>query len=119
MTLLSNTCFSDTFTVTRASAGSWTKGRYVEGGTSTFEITGSVQPMGPKETELLPEAYRTKRAYRVYTATELKTVDVPNSVSADSISIDGSDYEVIDVSYWRQMMPHYKAIVVRRENVAT
>lgn len=121
MGLLNDPCFVSKYTVTRPdTAGSWVKGRWVESATeSTFTISASVQRLTPKETELLPEAFRTRSAYRVYTKTELLTVDPTTSKNSDSIEIRGDVYDVLDVEYWDKIEPHYKAIVVRRENVPT
>lgn len=121
MELLNDPCFVSDYTVTRPdTSGSWVKGRWVESATdSTFTIKASVQRLTPKETDLLPEAFRTSRAYRVYTTTELRTVDPTTSKNADSIEIAGSVYDILQVEYWSQMMPHYRAIAVRRENVPT
>lgn len=119
--LLGNDRFIDSFIVSRPdNSGTWNKGRWESDATlSTISINASVQRLTPRETELLPELYRTRRAYKVYTQTELFPVDVESSKNADQISISGDNYDVISVEYWRQIYPHYKAIAVQREDVET
>jgi hypothetical protein len=100
------------------SNGSWVNGRWVEGSsTASITIQGSAQRLTAKETQLLPEAYRTRSSYRVYTQTELKVVTLP-SKGADSITIEGAIYDILSVEKWTQIYPHYKIIAVRREEVA-
>jgi hypothetical protein len=121
MKLLKNTKFTSTYNVTRqSSSGTWVKGRWVEASSPTvITIRASVQKMDAKETELLPEAYRTKMSYRVYTETELFPVSNTGAKNCDYISIDGSLYDIISVEKWTQIFPHYKCIAVRREEVST
>jgi hypothetical protein len=119
MRLLQNNSFVSQYSVTRqVGAGSWVKGKWTDSGTTaTLIIKASTQKLTPKETEMLPEAYRTRRSYRIYTETELFPVDVPNSKNSDSISIDGAIYDIVDVERWDKMIPHFKAIAARRENI--
>ena len=117
--LLTNPAFTAAYNVTRImSNGSWVNGRWVEGSSSAvITIQASAQRLTPKETQLLPEAYRTRSAYRVYTQTELKVVTLPTK-GCDSIVIEGSTYDILSVEKWTQLYPHYKIIAVRREEVA-
>jgi hypothetical protein len=117
--LLTNPAFVSSYQVTRiASNGSWVQGRWVEGSSSTvLNITASVQRLTAKETQMLPEAYRTRSTYKVYSIEELKVITLP-SRGADAITIEGSVYDIVAVEKWTQIYPHYRSIAVRREEVS-
>jgi len=105
-----------TLTVTRYSAGSLVKGRWVEGTPSTFTIKASVQPLRGKDIELLPEGRRTGFSQVLFTDTELKIItEGATPVNADRVSIDGSSFEVLHVEPWNNLgtLNHYRAIVTR------
>lgn len=91
-------------------------GSYIPGGSTTFNIIANHQPLTDEEMLLLPEAKRQKQVRKVYTASELKPVDVENDIKADEINIDGSEYVVFKVqNYNMGVLDHFKAIVVRED----
>ncbi len=92
--------FSETVTVNRESAGTYSSGVYVPGSSSLFAIQMSVQPLSGKELLNLPEAQRTRRQIKGYTATELFTASEALSQKADIVSYDDSTFEVQDVEQW-------------------
>lgn len=103
-----------TLTVTRHAAGSRDHGRYVEGTTSTFNITASVQPLQAREMDMLPENRRDSESFRLYTDTLLLVADRRTGVNADKVAISGSDYEVVSCATWQNdIINHYKAVVVK------
>ena len=67
--------FRKTYTVTRVAAGDYVDGKWVEGATSTFTIQASLQPAKPKEMEMLPEGRRNQETYKLYSDTQLRTVE--------------------------------------------
>jgi hypothetical protein len=100
--------------VTRpASGGSFdARGFYVTGGVpTTINTTASVQPASSKDLLLLPEGERTRETVKVYTATELFTVDVVASRPADRFVYDGRTFEVLNVSTFKMgQLDHTKAL---------
>ena len=95
-------------TLRRGSAGSTTLGRYTPGATSdTTGVVASVQPMKGDELDNLPEGMRSRRPVKVYTETELLTVDVGAGTPADIIVWDGETFEIQTVEkhtyggYWK------------------
>lgn len=103
-----------TLEVTRFTAGLRDKGQWQEGTPSNFNITASVQPLKPREMEMLPEARRNSQSYRLYTDTLLKTVNKVNGISPDKVEIDGENFEVFSVGHWQNnIIPHYKVIVIK------
>lgn len=87
-------------------------GRYTEGVESTVEISASFQPLSRSELEFLPEGRREEHAYKIYTATELRTLQ--DGTNPDRVVIDGVDYEVYSRLPWRNsIINHYKFLVMK------
>jgi hypothetical protein len=102
-----------TYTVTRTAADTYTNGVKVAGATSNVSIVASVQPLSGRDLQVLPEGQRADETLVLYTATQLFT-RTP-SQAPDSISIDGSTYEVFKVETWNYIGEiHYRAFVSRR-----
>lgn len=120
MILLNNPRFTSIYIVTRQSAGgSFVQGRWVDAATPTaIPIRASVQRLSSRDTLILPEAYRTSASYRVYSKTELLSVDNVGAKNCDSITIEGKIYDILSIDKWTQLVPHYKSIAVRREEVS-
>ena len=96
----------------RFAVGTYTDGVWTQGSSSTLNFTASVQPLSGKDKESLPEGFREKAGYKLYTDTEMKTVDEKNGISADQVTIDGLLYEVVTVGVWQNsIINHYKVIV--------
>jgi hypothetical protein len=97
--------------------------RYVPGAASLTVISASVQPLRGREVETLPEGERHKDWQKVYTAADLVTADQHAGGAggaADQLDIGGITYEVRQVWPWRGVspIPHFKAFVVRLQEVA-
>lgn len=94
-----------------STTGLWTS--QVE--SSTFEIECSVQPLGPRQMQALPEGRRNRQSWEIWTDTTLNTVESQNP---DRIVIDGSDFEVYSVSPWKNdVLPHYEIVVQKMDEV--
>lgn len=106
--------FTEEYAVTRASAGTRTKGKYIAGPTSEVTIEANWQPLNGKELLNLPELQRTKRSIKVYSEDEIKGMDEANKIPADIITIeDGSKFEIQNVRYYKELNEHWKAICVQ------
>lgn len=119
--LLLNT---DTFWVFRAAKGfegyDDGNGNWVEAKETTnkFKAKGSIQPVTGSDLNKLPEAFKDTESLKIYTQTELKTVDDTSNREADIIIIDGKRYQVSVVENWRQLSTkHYKVFVMLEEKV--
>jgi hypothetical protein len=103
-----------TYTVTRTGAGSYSGGILSAGSTSSFSIVASVQPLSGRDLQVLPEGQRTDETRVLYTTTQLLTRTATQA--PDSISIDGSTYEVFKVEDWTYIgVTHYRAYVSRKD----
>lgn len=115
---------TETFKVLRASSGyegyDDGDGNWIPANQSTNQFTakGSIQPVTGNDIRLLPEAYKTTALYKIFTKTKLKSVDQFNNKQADTIIIDGEEFQVQIVENWRQLnTKHYKVFVGRKEKV--
>ena len=106
----------------RPSAGSYVNGRWVEGSTTNSTITASIQPVTGEDMEELPEARRESEAYKMYTSTEIKTIQEAGSdQNADRVLFFGKEFEVHQVNPWQnnsnfKNVNHYKYLVLRIDN---
>lgn len=107
--------FRRPLTVTRkAGVDTYVKGVLVPGADGPLTITASVQPTKPDEMQLLPEGRRDSESFRLYTSTRLLTATDDTKKNADTVSINGFDYEVLYCATWQNnVINHYKALVVK------
>lgn len=76
----------------------------------------SVQPMGMRERELLPELIRDREVLKCYTRCELRTVDVPNKIVADRVEYKDEHYVVHGVEDWSTHGQYWKALLVKEND---
>lgn len=103
--------------VVRKTGGSYVGPLWVEGVGSTFTIKASVQPTSYGKMELLPEGYRDKQSYTLYTDTELFT-DIPGG-DPDTVIIEALRYLVVKTQRWQNgIISHFEIIVVKEDKDA-
>jgi hypothetical protein len=71
-----------------------------------------VQPLRPEEILRLEDSRHIQEAIKLYTQTELFTVDVGEKIQPDVIVYRNHEFEVESIGYWDVF---YKVIAVRRE----
>lgn len=81
----------------RAGAGTYVKGKWVEGEPTTFTIRGAVFATNPTQIRDLPEGVVKEARYTIWTRHELKTVAPDVKRSGDQIQWIGEWYDVIYV----------------------
>lgn len=107
--------FRKPVTVRRYGQGSRVKGRWVEGAMEQFTITASVQPAPAEIQEVLPEGYRQRETYILYTDTLLKVVEV-DKTNPDTVVINNNLFTAVKVAHWNNtILNHYKIIVTSTE----
>ena len=96
--------------VYRKSDGSFIDGYWQDGEESSFNILASVQGTDAEVLQTLPEGYRTRESYTLFTDSELKTALTGTRTPDKFIEAR--------VSPWQHLDPtkHYEVVVVR-ENV--
>lgn len=75
-------------------------------------IKGAVQPLTPKEIMQDVDARHVKEVIKIYTPTELRTVDDVKKIQPDVVVYKGAEFEVHKVGDWNNF---YKVIAIRRE----
>lgn len=93
-------------------------GDWIEGDNTTaqFDIQGSLQPITGNDLQLLPDGLKRTDVRKLYTKTELRSINDDTEQEADKITIDGSDYEVHSVEKWvGRRLQHYKVLLVKEE----
>lgn len=98
------------YTFTRTAEGSIVKGRYTEGGSSTFVASANVQPASASDYDsllALAEGRRIERAVRLYSAERLQVAG--EGSTGDRFTFEGAVYEVAGVAPWRSTpLRHFK-----------
>ena len=111
--------FRSPITLKRPSTGNYVNGRWVEGSYTNSTITASIQPLNGKEMQSLPEARRLSESFKMYTETQIRTVEEAGSdQNADRVIFDGNEYEVHQVKPWQNnsnffIVNHYKYLINR------
>ena len=111
--------FRRNLTVKRKALGSYVNGLWVESQEdSVFTIKASVQATDAEILQTLPEGYRTKESYTLFTDSKLQT-SVVSKTNPDVVTIEDEPYQVVRVTPWKNLSyptAHYEILVVR-ENV--
>ena len=87
-------------------------GLWQDGEETFFDIEASVQPAPGETTQILPEGYREKSSYLIYTDTELFTSE-ENETNPDIVILYNKEYLILkkkkfDMTY----LSHYELIAV-------
>lgn len=103
------------YTVTRRVAPTTVAGRAVAGGTSTFSIAASIQPVTGRDLRDLPEGRHADEMRIVFCEAELFTVQPGND--SDLIAYRSETWEVIRSEFWEHWgTSHCRAMIARRGN---
>ena len=107
---------TESISVRRYGARTIVNGRQVDGAVTTTTIKGSVQPTKGRDVEHLPEGQRQSVERKVYTRSELLAADPTTTPprQSDELLINDETYEVVEVQWHRAILPHYRALLMRR-----
>jgi hypothetical protein len=107
--------FKRNVNVIRIGNGSYQNAVWIPGGESNFVIRANVQPTPAEVMETLPEGYRDKDAFTLYTNTELFTAE-DNQSNPDIILLYGKRFFVAKKEIWQNtILSHYEIVVVKEE----
>lgn len=100
--------------VYRSVAGSRVDGHYKPGTKSVFTMDPvSVQPLGAREIQMLPEGVRTRQNIVLYSIDELRTAGVQENTDADVVEYLGKKFEVHTVEDWADNGIYYKSVAAK------
>lgn len=110
--------FRKPLTVIRKEAGSHQDYKWVPGAEVEIQIKASVQPITGSKLSVMPEGYRERGLYKLFTDTELKTVGT-GTRDPDIVVIGSSKYTCEEIREWQNgIIPHYEVIVSRIDDDA-
>ena len=102
-----------TVLLTRRGTGTYTKGVFSGGSTTTEQIRAIYWPAGPKEIDRLPDGIRTREAIGIASGKALLPADHATNQQADIITIGGASYEVQALDNYVSQAGICKAIATR------
>jgi len=111
--------FRSPITLRRPAVGSYVDGVWIEGATTDSTITASIQPLTGEDMQELPEGRRESEGYKMYTSTQVRTVQGAGSnQNADRVVFKAKEYEVHQVNPWQNnsnfsVVNHYKYFILR------
>jgi hypothetical protein len=107
--------FKSDVEIIRPGLGGYIDGVWLNSPSTTFIIRADVQPAPATVMDTLPEGYRTRSVYVLYTNTELFTSEDDLS-NPDIVVLYGKRYFVTKKEIRdRTIISHYKIIVVKEE----
>ena len=85
---------------------------------TTSTVYASIQPPSDRDLETLTDGERTKRVLVLFVAPDtFRTSEPTTGIPSDEVTIDGEVFQVRGVEKWRQIMPHDRAVCVRRQEL--
>lgn len=110
-----------TYTLYRTEPGQFIEGVWTPGLEEQLSARGSLQPMRPKETEVLPEGLRNRARWRFYCKATLLLANEEAGQAADQVLIDGERLEVAAVEDFTRgisgSLVHHKYILAEPSGV--
>jgi hypothetical protein len=104
----------NTVELERFTAGSYTKGVYAKGQSTTCDLDVNVQPVKPSEMLSLPEGQRTKETIKIFSDEALRSVEQVGSEAADRITYNDKVYEVFSTKNWQfSRIAHWMSLAQR------
>jgi len=113
-----------TLTVKIASPGSRVAGVWQPGALTTDTIKGAIQPLTDRELQQLPEGWRTRARWKLYSRSALKTLSVETGTAGDRVVWQGHDLLVagkrnyVDTPHDLRLH-HFKYILIEPERTET
>jgi hypothetical protein len=105
-----------TLTRRRSTAPSYVDGRAVAGTTTDTTFQGSLQPMGGKDRQVLPEGLRQRDGRKVYCARgTLRVDDQLTGDVADQVLFGSVTFTVVHVDSDHREIPHDRALLLRAQ----
>lgn len=102
------------YDVTRSSKGTYVRGQYQPGPVETIRVSGSLQPLSPREIKFPEEGNRLKQYFRFYTDAPIVVTDTKTLADSDRIQINGESYRVVSTEIWQNTdLDYFKSIVGR------
>jgi len=93
-----------------------TKGTITPGTSSSFTVMGTISATSPEDIARLEEGKRTRKAFKLFTESQLKTAVAGGQVP-DRIQVGSEWYEISALVNWtNQVISHFEYVIVKIEN---
>ena len=91
--------------ILRYGVGSYVKGKWVKGGTTTVPIQAIVSPVIKQSMlQFLPENLRAKKVFRLFSNTKLNGFqDKEEKQQADEFTLNGETFRIVKVGEWEEV----------------
>ena len=109
---------TETISMIYRTGDAYVDGRFVAGSETSESIIASVQRLTLAERQLLPEGFRLRETYKLYTETPTiqKIInDDPTIVDSAEFDINGKRYSMLGIEQWSYLLPHFKITVVEKQ----
>ena len=112
-----NGSFIETIKLFTRASDSYVNGRLVKGAEVQTNIMASVQPVSGSDRQLLPDGFRGKEVYTVFTETNnIQFIQTNTAIIVDSAEIEykSKRYSIISMEKWEYLIPHHKITMVAK-----
>ena len=91
--------------ILRYGVGTYVKGKWVKGSTTTVPIQAIVSPVIKQSMlQFLPESLRAKKVFRLFSNTQLKGFqDKEEKQQADEFTLNGETFRIVKVGEWESV----------------
>jgi len=113
--MLMDDLYTDEITVIRYSKTKLVGGKQKASALPPFKTMGSVQPVGGRERENLPDNFRQRYVVELFVSIPLLLDDDKKKQRADNLRIEGEEFEIISVEKYKGLddMAHFQALAAR------
>ena len=108
------------FEVERSAPGFFKNGRFKPGEKEIVHISGSLQPIGPRDIKQMTEGERLQDHFWFFSDVPLVTITTQPTTQSDIIKINSETYRVMGVEEWSNFgsftgvdLPHFKTRLIR------
>jgi hypothetical protein len=88
-------------------------GKYQTPTTTTIPIRASVQPLGDREVQMMPQGEWEKEYIKIYSDQQLVSSEEAGLEPADVVQYNGKSYKVLKSrDYSKTIIPHFRSVAV-------
>lgn len=110
--------YTETIIMFYRTGDAYEDGRFVPGIEQSVPIVASMQRLSMRERQLLPEGFRAKETYKLYSETSLLQLiqnDVTPLIDAAEFEYRGKRFAMLASEEWDYLVPHWKATLVAKD----
>jgi len=94
----------------------YSDGVYVKTNRQEALLKASVQRLSMAERQLLPEGFRSRQTYKIYTEiNSIQVLENTSTLDAAEFVFDNQTFAMLAYEQWELVMPHWKLTVVEKD----